>query len=82
MMQQKCREEDLPDPRFWDKEFEDWLEDTSQPKPGPHPWPDHLWNKDQSLYDWEQHRKYLGLRSQSQNDNQNDDDDDSENGLW
>lgn len=52
-------EAELPDPRFWDKAFEDWLLDQeSNEKPGPHPWPNHLWNKFPEMYDLNEHEKY------------------------
>ena len=33
------------DTRFWDRQYDKWLEDTENyPKPGPHPMKDHWWN--------------------------------------
>ena len=56
----KCREGDRPDPRFWEKQFQDWIvEKNPALRPGPHPWPDHPWNTHPEMYDFDAHMKYM-----------------------
>ena len=52
-------ENNYPDPRFWDKQYRDWCVDDSNYKPGPHPWPDHLWNTHPEMYDVVEQEKYM-----------------------
>ena len=55
-----CLKGNFKDPRYWNNDFQKWCENSEKNnKPGPHPWPDHLWNTHPELYDFEQHEEYL-----------------------
>ena len=58
-----CKKNDRPDPRFWEKQFQDWIEEKNPLlRPGKHPWPEHPWNTHPEMYDFDAHMRYLDER--------------------
>ena len=48
----KAGETKVVDGRCWNRDFERWSNDRSQPRPGPHPFKDHPWNTMQEIFDY------------------------------
>ena len=52
-------EKGIYDARHWDKTYKDWLvQPNKYPHPGPHPDPNHPWNTNPELFNFEKFKEY------------------------